>query len=275
MRDITRMAILLPVALVLVACGGAGPATAAPAATPQTAAATLEGTVWQWTQTTETQPASQSVVPDPENYSIVFGEDGQVVIQADCNVVQGAYESSDSSLTISPGPSTMAFCGEMSSDTFFLGYLEQVDTFELKDGTLVLGFGGGAGTMTFADAGAAAGTGEAVARGIEWQWSELTEAEPASQSVVPNPESYTLTFQPDGTYAVKADCNQVLGAYTVQDQVMTISPGPSTLALCDPESLDTMYLDLLSRVTSFSLEGGTLTLFVDGNAARMVFYPAE
>jgi heat shock protein HslJ len=274
MKSIAPMAVLLPVALALAACGGAAPTTAGPSGTAETPAATLEGTVWQWISTTETEPASQSVVPDPENYTILFSEAGQVTIQADCNVVQGVYEQSGSSVSITPGPSTMAYCGEMSADTFFLGYLDQVDTFELKDGNLILGFGDGAGTMTFAGAGAA-GTGESVASGIEWQWSELAEAEPASQSVVPDPENYTLTFKPDGTYAVKADCNQVMGGYTVEDQVMTISPGPSTLAMCDPDSLDMMYLDLLSRVTSFSLEGGNLTLFVDGDAARMVFTAAE
>ena len=34
----------------------------------------LTGIVWQWTAMQETAPASQSVVPDPENYTITFNE---------------------------------------------------------------------------------------------------------------------------------------------------------------------------------------------------------
>jgi hypothetical protein len=45
---------------------------------------------WQWTELIETEPASQSVVPDPERYTLLFRSDGSLQIQADCNVVGGA-----------------------------------------------------------------------------------------------------------------------------------------------------------------------------------------
>ena len=35
---------------------------------------------------------------------------------------------------------------------------------------------------------------------IEWQWVELVENNPAAQSVVPDPENYTLALFDDGTY---------------------------------------------------------------------------
>ena len=43
--------------------------------------------------------------------------------------------------------------------------------------------------------------------GKVWQWSAMTEKVPASQSVVPDPQNYTIEFKGDGTYALKADCN--------------------------------------------------------------------
>ena len=114
------------------------------------------GTRWQWTQLTETQPASQSVVPDPENYVLVLNGDGSANIQADCNQVQWTYTVEGDSITFNTlGPSTLAFCGEDSSDQIFLEKLGMANTWRIKDGRLVLEFGEAAGTMTFQNGGAA------------------------------------------------------------------------------------------------------------------------
>ena len=45
---------------------------------------------------------------------------------------------------------------------------------------------------------------------------------------------YTIDFATDGTFAARADCNQVAGAYELSgDDGITITPGPSTLmAIC-------------------------------------------
>ena len=51
--------------------------------------------------------------------------------------------------------------------------------------------------------------------GIQWQWAEPTETEPASQSVVPDPENYVLVLNADGSASIKADCNQVIWTYTL------------------------------------------------------------
>ena len=47
---------------------------------------------------------------------------------------------------------------------------------------------------------------------ITWQWAELTENDPAAQSLVPDPENYTLTFWDDGSFSFKADCNSGSGS---------------------------------------------------------------
>ena len=101
----------------------------------------------------ETQPASQSLVPDSENYTIVFNADDTVVITADCNMVLGNYTVSRSDLTIATGISTLAFCGEDSADGFYLGLIARVASYELKDARLELGLVDKAGTMGFQDGG--------------------------------------------------------------------------------------------------------------------------
>ena len=108
--------------------------------------------------------------------------------------------------------------------------------------------------------------------GIQWQWAQLTETEPASQSVVPDPENYVLILMADGSASLKADCNMVLWTYTLEDSSLTFNTlGPSTLAFCGEESLDQQYLSLLGKGGTVSLEDGRLVLELNENAGRMVF----
>src|SRR6188474_2823047 len=80
----------------------------------------LTGKTWQWTASTTTVPASQSVVPDPENYTITFNEDGTWSGKADCNQVSGGYSTTGSNLTMTLGPTTLMACPEGSLDGLFL-----------------------------------------------------------------------------------------------------------------------------------------------------------
>jgi len=109
----------------------------------------IQGIEWQWVSLIETQPASQSLNPDAENYTITFVDDVNVAIKADCNQVLGTYSVSGSKMTIETGISTMAFCGEESQDVFYLGLLAQVASFELVDNRLQLGLTDDAGTIGF------------------------------------------------------------------------------------------------------------------------------
>ena len=115
--------------------------------------------------------------------------------------------------------------------------------------------------------------------GIQWQWAELTETEPASQSVVPDPENYVLVLNADGSASIKADCNHLIWTYTLEGASLTFDTlGPSTLAYCGEESLDQQYLGLLGKGGTVSLENDRLVLELNENAGRMVFNnggPAE
>ena len=112
-------------------------------------------TTREWQQLIETNPAAQSMVANSANYTLVFAQDGLYNAKADCNMVQGEYEVAGESMTIKPGPSTMAECGPESSYTQYVTFLSQVDSYRLENGKLVLTFGDGAGQMIFANMGAA------------------------------------------------------------------------------------------------------------------------
>jgi heat shock protein HslJ len=108
--------------------------------------------------------------------------------------------------------------------------------------------------------------------GIQWQWAELTETEPASQSVVPDPENYVLVLNDDGSANIKADCNQLQWTYTLDDTSLTFNTlGPSTMAFCGDDSLDQLFLSKLGMGGTVSVEDERLVLELNENAGRMVF----
>jgi heat shock protein HslJ len=120
----------------------------------------------------------------------------------------------------------------------------------------------------------AAGCGDSATptlTGDAWVWTSFSTAAPGSETVVPNPERYTIQFNDDGTFSAKVDCNQVGGTYTTGDGgAMTIAPGPSTLVACPADSLGDDFLQGLTGTTAYTIQdkqlaltradGGTLTL---------------
>jgi heat shock protein HslJ len=105
-----------------------------------------------------------------------------------------------------------------------------------------------------------------------WKWTASTTTQPASQSVVPNPDNYTVLFKPNQTFEAKADCNQVSGQWaTDTGNGLTITPGPSTMAACGPDSLAPQFVDGLSKTTNYVLDtSGNLVLTL-GTEGTMTF----
>ena len=97
--------------------------------------------------------------------------------------------------------------------------------------------------------------------GKTWQWTASTTKVPASQSVVPDPENYTIEFKSDGTFTSKVDCNQASGTYTTTSSGgLTIVPGPMTLVACGEDSLDALFLAGLGTAQSYVISNGQLTI---------------
>lgn len=89
------VALLVGLSLLLGACSSPAPApteavevatpipTDAPVLIEEISQEDLVGSTWQWVGGRETAAASQAVVPNPENYTLSFNEDGTLFIQAD------------------------------------------------------------------------------------------------------------------------------------------------------------------------------------------------
>jgi heat shock protein HslJ len=111
------MAMLLVLGgVLLTACGG-------------TSTDKLTATTWYLVSGGEKNPSWQWTVPleAQSRYTIRFEADGKFTSQADCNQLAGSWQARGSDrVTITPGPMTMAFCGEMSFDILYASTLRQV-----------------------------------------------------------------------------------------------------------------------------------------------------
>jgi heat shock protein HslJ len=141
----------------------ATPAVATPAAaTPTTAtpaaaapANAITNIVWQWTSVTNKPANKTTKVPEPQNYTITFRDDGTLSGKADCNSFTGTY-SQQSGFSITLGASTMAACGEGSLDQQYLQLLDAVAAGGPDgNGNLALETAGGEQRMLFVNGGAA------------------------------------------------------------------------------------------------------------------------
>lgn len=416
-----RTLIIAVVAVVVIAALAAGAylwlrSPAEPEPSPPVSAESIVDIIWQWTELIETEPAAQSVVPDPENYTLVFRPDGQYQVKADCNLGSGSYTVDGNSLTLGVMAMTMAECGPESLYNEYAALLGNVSSFGMDGDRLVLYLKDEAGHMVFANGGPAepmpspppdattttgqppepvithpayglvgeevtfdgsesrpgsspiasykwdfgdgnSGDGATVTHiydrpgtfqvtllvtgedglssvggpveititeaetptpeptptgtpeptptgtpeptpteapeptpteapeptpttspggglvGPTWQWTELIEESPPAQSVIPNPEDYTLEFDEGGTFEFQADCNSGSGSYTVQGDGLILTLGAATSVECGGESLSDQYMALLGSVDAFGFEGIRLLLYLQNDAGHMVFAP--
>jgi len=104
--------------LMLAGCGSASDSAS-------TASDSITGVSWKWQSVTNQDTDEMTTVPNPENYTIEFNEDGTFIGKADCNNIAGTY-STENGFAITLGPSTLAFCGEASLDTVYLDLLSNI-----------------------------------------------------------------------------------------------------------------------------------------------------
>ena len=113
--------------------------------------------------------------------------------------------------------------------------------------------------------------------GPEWQLASARilggdAIEPA------NPEGYTITFASSGTFAARADCNRILGDWTLERLVLGISPGPTTLAACRTGSHSDWFVRMLANANAaFVGNDGTLVILSrqGDSVAELFFRPKE
>lgn len=109
-----------------------------------------------------------------------------------------------------------------------------------------------------------------------WQWSIVLDS--AGQEVeIEEPANYTTAFADDGVVAIRADCNQAGGTYTLADETLTISLGPTTLAVCPAGSRSDEFLAYLEAAAGFQFSGEQLAILLnpDSGALGLGLDPVE
>ncbi len=87
-------------------------------------------------------------IPNPQNFTVRFGSDGQLSARVDCNNCTGSYEVSGNLLSISELLAcTRAYCGEDSLDREYINALTSASRYVRRDSRLEIQYAGG--TMTF------------------------------------------------------------------------------------------------------------------------------
>ena len=113
---------------------------------------------------------------------------------------------------------------------------------------------------------------EATLTSTPWEWVSTTD--PKNGTVAVNdPSRYIIVFNEDGSSYIKADCNNVQATYTVDGNNISITAGASTRAMCSPDSLDSTFLQQLSQINTYFINGGNLYMEMPADSGTMHFIP--
>lgn len=102
---------------------------------------------------------------------------------------------------------------------------------------------------------------------IQYNNDTLIEANP--------PSDYTLEFMGDGQISIRTDCNQALGSFTEDGSSVSIDLGPTTLAACGPESVDSEYLQALNSAGIYFFQDEKLFIDLQADTGTMQFSKGE
>ena len=102
---------------------------------------------WAWMRRDPNGNDSPPItINNPENYTLVFNEDGTFSAKVDCNIANGRYATTPpSSIFMELGPSTLAFCGEASQDAAMLQMFGPAQSYRFEEDGEVLIFAWAAG----------------------------------------------------------------------------------------------------------------------------------
>ncbi len=260
-RRPTRAVALIASAVLAVGCGDDG--AQAPAATD--AAVSLMGTSW----TLASRGVDGDDVAAVGTSTLEFGADGTTLTgSTGCNQFSGTYTQTDSDLTVSLGPMTLAACVDPAAadqEAAIVASLPEVASFT-AEGQLVLLDGDDAALLTYDE-------GLSTVEGTSWTATGINNGRGGLESTVAT-ETVTAAFGADGALSGFAGCNDYTASYALSgDDTISITGIATTRKACadDAMTLETQYVAALGAATTYAISGDALTLR-DGDGAMQVTY---
>ena len=276
MRTLSPITLTRPIAavaavLLLAACANSADSSSTPTASPADAAsvaapADLAGSKWML----ESFDASGTQTPASTESAgtLAFADGGALAGSTGCNQFTGRYEQDGSSLTITPGATTMKACiGDLGTqDTAVLADLAKVASFTHTASALTLLDSSGATLLVYAP-------GLTSLAGTSWTATGINNGKNAVESNAQT-ETVTAEFGEDGKVTGSGGCNTYSATYTTTDpDGITFGPVVSTKMACADEAnaVEQQYFAALEAVTTYSIDGTTLTLRDADGSAQVVF----
>lgn len=115
--------------------------------------------------------------------------------------------------------------------------------------------------------------------GTSWQLVEIQSMDDAQGTTRPRQSAdYTLTFNADGTLAMRLDCNRATGTWRSEDASATsgtlaFGPMAVTRALCPPPTLGETIVRQFPYVRSFTMRDGRLNMALMADGGILVWEP--
>lgn len=245
--------------------GGAMAQDASPVASPE-AVEGIPPIVWVSNDflPTDTGAQEQDAIALGSAYWVQFLPDGGFSFRADCNGGFGSYEIDGFNVTLGPLGTTLMLCPEGGQGAEFIDALSSVATWSIDQSgasdVLVLTTSDGT-NLTF----------DASITGVVWQWAE-TQMMDDTVITPTNPESYYLSFSPDGSVTGQIDCNRAFGSYTTDGSQITLMLATSRM-FCGDESQDADFGLAIAEVTSYVIRDGKLAMAMPMDSGIVVFEP--
>jgi len=258
-RSFTLIAASLMLMLVTSACGDDEPSADSPTATA------LAGTSWTLAEAT----IAGTSIPTVAEATLAFDSAGTAVSgSTGCNRFAGTYTQTDSDLTISLGPTTLAACTDAATtaqETAILDHLPTVASFIL--GTqLVLMDSSGKALLTYHQ-------GLTSLAGTSWTATGINNGKGAVTTSTTTP-TVTAAFGTDGSISGNSGCNTYNGTYEVTPpDGISITGVATTRKACaeDLMTLESQYVAALAASTTFVISGTELKLADASGSTQATF----
>lgn len=234
-----RLIILSGVLAVLTVGCGSGEGGASSDQAPE-----LDGTSWSLTSIAGTSA-------DPG--AVLGFANGKLSGSTGCNSFGGSYEQSESSLSITLGPTTLIGCPPPldAQEHAVLAALPKTSSFTVDGETLTLLDAGGTPLLEYSHLQPVSLVGSA------WKVTGINNGKQAVASVIGGSE-VTATFGADGSVTGSAGCNTYSAGYTLEGSALQITAPAATRMFCDTPSgvMDQEAAFLHALEASTSVEAG-------------------
>lgn len=197
---------------------------------------------------------------DDSAITLQFDSEGALGGSGGCNRYGGMYSLDGDSIDVGGVFSTQMACAEdiMAQEYAYFEALEAASTYAIEGDTLTLTTEEGA-TLVFER--------EATLDGTAWVLVSLDGAPVVDGSEV------TLQFGADNRVSGSGGCNSFGGPYLVDGDSIAFGMLASTLMACMDEDLmqqEAAFFQALNAVSSYAIEGNTLTLTTDDGATLIL-----